>query len=309
MGYDLTKIKLDNWIELKKFSDSNKKYILRHPFQHKKEKYVKDIYEGKMNKKLDFNNLQTFNEKLNGYKVNKKYMKKVSKFADKHNVRAYIKDKIGEEHLIKEYFCKDKITKEDLMSLPNSFVLKTTLGSGTNLIIKDKSKFDLDEVCNYMNYLTTIDYGYIWGEFLYSYGKNKIIAEELLEEKGRIPDDLKCFCFQDDNGNKKKILYVERVIGEERERIHFDENWKEIKIDSLFKPLKEKIPKPKNLKKIVEIIDTLSEDFNFVRVDLFVLNDKIYFGELTFIPTAGYLIFKDEKVDYEWGSYIGSNKL
>ena len=160
-----------------------------------------------------------------------------------------------------------------------------------------------------MNYLTTIDYGYIWGEFLYSYGKNKIIAEELLEEKGRIPDDLKCFCFQDDNGNKKKILYVERVIGEERERIHFDENWKEIKIDSLFKPLKEKIPKPKNLKKIVEIIDTLSEDFNFVRVDLFVLNDKIYFGELTFIPTAGYLIFKDEKVDYEWGSYIGSNKL
>ena len=145
---------------------------------------------------------------------------------------------------------------------------------------------------------------------LYEYGKSRIIAEELLtDDKGNIPDDFKCFCFQDNEGNKKKVLYVERVIGNERARILFDENWNQIQLESNFELLEEKIPRPKNLKKILSIIDILSEDFNFVRVDLFLLNNKIYFGELTFIPTAGYLQFKNEEDNLRWGSYIGDNKL
>lgn len=309
MSYDMTKLDLKKWKELKKVTDYNRKKILFHPLYNKK-KFVKDIYKAQTTKELDYNNLKTFNEKLNGFKINKKYMKRVHPYADKELVRSYIKEKIGSKHLIKEYFCKNKITKEDLEELPNSFVLKTTLGSGTNLIVKDKSKFDLEEVCNYMNYLTTIHYGYIWGEFLYEYGKSRIIAEELLtDDKGNIPDDFKCFCFQDNDGNKKKVLYVERVIGNERARILFDENWNQIQLESNFELLDEKIPRPKNLKKILSIIDKLSEDFNFVRVDLFLLNNKIYFGELTFIPTAGYLQFKNEEDNLRWGSYIGDNKL
>ena len=309
MSYDMTKLDFESWKSLKERSDKNRKKIKWNPFYTEK-KFVKELYKMQMDKELDYNNLQTFNEKLNGFKVNKKFMKKAYSYADKNEVRSYIKEKIGSKHLIKEYFCKDKITPADLEKLPKSFVLKTTLGSGTNLIIKDKEKWDLQEICDYMNFLTTIHYGYLWGEFLYEYGKSHIIAEELLIDKaGNIPDDLKCFCFQDNNGQKRKILYVERVIGDDRARILFDENWNQIHLDSNFELLDEKIPKPQNLKKILKVIDSLSEDFNFVRVDLFVLKEKIYFGELTFIPTAGYLRFKKEEDDLAWGSYIGDNKI
>jgi len=309
MGYNMTKLDFEKWKFLVESSNETRWNMIKHPLYTKKD-FVRDKFKEQMNYDLDYNNLRTFNEKLNGYKVNNKYMRKTHKYADKYLVRKYVKEKIGEEHLIKTYFCKRKININDLEKLPNSFVLKTTLGSGTNLIIKDKTKFDLNEVCNYMNYLTKVHYGYLYGEFLYEYGKSKIIAEELLtDKKGNIPDDLKCFCFEDDKGIKRKILYVERVIEDERYRILFDENWKQINIESNFEILKEKIAKPKNLKEIISIIDKLSYDFNFVRVDLFAINNKIYFGELTFIPTAGYLHFKNKKDDLKWGSYIGSSKM
>lgn len=308
MSYDMTKMDMTSWENYIKIAKKNKRKIKYNPFYNKK-KFVSDKYKACFGKELDFNNPQTFNEKLNCFKVNDDLMKRISKYADKHQVKKYVRKKIGAKHIIKEYFYKDKITVEDLEKLPNQFVLKTTLGSGTNFIVKNKEKTDLQEVCNYMNFLTQLEYGYLHGEFMYNYGKNKIVAEELLvDEKNNIPDDLKCFCFQDNNGNKKKILYVERVIGDERERIMFDEKWNVVNYNSNFKQLEEKIPKPKNLKEIVKVIDKLSEEFNFVRVDLFLFNNIIYFGELTFIPTAGYLRFENPDHDLEWGSWIGNNK-
>ena len=309
MSYDMTKMSLESWKNYLNVTKYNRKKILFHP-RYSKKKFVENIYEMNMGKKLDLKNLQTFDEKLNGYKVNKKLMKRLSKYADKYLVRKYVKEKIGSKYLIENYFCKDSITEEDLEKLPNSFVLKTTLGSGTNFIVKDKEKADLKKICDYMNFLTKIKYGYIHGEFMYNYGKNRIVAEKLLtDEKGNIPDDLKAFCFQDNDGNKKKILYVERVIGDERARIMFNEKWQPVNYDSNFEKLEEKIPRPKNLNKIIQIMDKLSEDFNFVRVDLFLLNNKIYFGELTFIPTAGFLKFKKEEDNLEWGSYMGDNLM
>ncbi len=308
MSYDMTKMEFDSHKALLKVTKYNKRKIIFHPLYNRK-KFVKQIYEMQMKKELDYNNLRSFNEKLNGYKVNTKFMKSIRKLVNKHEVRDYISKKIGKKYLIEEYFCKDKITVEDLKKLPDSFVLKTTLGSGTNLIVKDKNKEDLEKICEYMNMLTKIEYGYIWGEFAYNYTKNKIIAEEYLsDKKGSIPDDLKCFCFQDNDGVKRKILYVERVVDGKRYRKLFDENWKEVKVETNFLLLEDNLPKPKNLKEILKIIDKLSSDFNFVRVDLFTIGERIYFGELTFIPTAGYLVFKNEEDNLLWGSYIGDNK-
>ena len=308
MSYDMTKMDLINWNNYMLETKRNKRKIMFNPFYSKK-RFVLDKYKACFGVDLDLNNLQTFDEKLNGYKTNQKLMKKLSRYADKHYVKKYVKEKIGDKHIIKEYFYKKQIKVEDLKQLPNSFVLKTTLGSGTNFIVKDKRKVDLQKICDYMNYLTKLEYGYIHGEFLYNYNKNGIIAEELLIDKNNnIPDDLKCFCFIDNEGNKKKILYVERVIGDERERIMLDENWNPVDYSSNFKKLNDKIPKPNNLKDILYVIDKLSEDFNFVRVDLFIFNKKIYFGELTFIPTAGYLLFDNPEHNKLWGSWMGNNK-
>lgn len=260
-------------------------------------------------KSLNIKEAITFTEKLNVIKCNKKKMKLYSKFADKDAVRRYVIDKVGEKYLIEQYFSKSNICPDDLQKLPNSFVLKTNNGSGTNYIVLDKTKESIEEICKYMNNLLEIKYGYIFGEFLYNYIKPKIVAEKLLIDKNNnIPDDLKCFCFQDDNGKKKKILYIERVIGDERQRIMFDENWNVIETGCNFDKLNIKIEKPSNYKEILKVIDKLSEDFNFVRVDLYIFNKKVFFGELTFIPTAGYLMFDDDSIDKKWGKYIGTKK-
>ena len=134
------------------------------------------------------------------------------------------------------------------------------------------------------------------------------MAEKLLlDAKVNIPDDLKCFCFIDNKGIKRKFLYLERVVGDDRKRLIFDENWKPIDIGVTgFERLNIRLKKPKNSKKILQIIDKLSSQFNFVRVDLYLLKDKIYFGELTFTPTAGYMKFEDNKTDLLWGEYIGN---
>ena len=135
--------------------------------------------------------------------------------------------------------------------------------------------------------------------------KPRIIAEKLmLDEDGQIPDDLKCFCFRDSNKVRRKILYIERVIGDERFRIYLNENWEVLDLKSNLGLLSIEVNRPKNYKEILCVIDKLSEDFPFVRVDLYTLKDRVYFGELTFTPTAGYMNFDDEKIDSEWGSFI-----
>lgn len=304
MGYDMTKYADKLWNNFFYISKKNKWRII-----FNKRKFIEENYQAIMGEKLNLKEDKSFTAKLNANKINRKKINKYSFYADKAKVRKYIKETIGEEHLISQYFCKKHVTKEDLEKLPNSFVLKTNNASSSNYIVKDKTKEDLNRLCEYMNRLVKIKFGYVHGELLYNKIKPRIIAEKLmLDSDNNIPDDLKCFCFIDDKNVKRKILYIERVIGDDRKRTMFDEDWNKIDLGcSSFENLNIKIRKPKNFKKIMSIIDKLSSKFNFVRVDLYLLKDKIYFGELTFIPTAGYMKFDDKKTDELLGSYIGNN--
>ncbi len=304
MSYDMKKMDIESWKKIMHSIRYNRKKILFHPFYNKK-KFVKELYEMQMHKKLDLTHPKTFTEKLNVFKLDKTMQKNYSQYIDKNEVRKYVSSKIGSKYLIPQYFYKKKIEVKDLEKLPKQFVLKTTNGSGTNYIVLDKDKEDLEKVCHYLNWLSKMKYGYIWGEFFYNKIKPGIVAEKLLlDDEGNIPDDLKCFCFKDDQGIRRKILYIERVIGDERARIMFNEKWEPVDYGCSFDKLDIPIKKPQNYKKILSVIDRLSEDFNFVRVDLFLVKNKIYFGELTFIPTAGYLKFDQEEIDLEWGRYI-----
>ena len=302
MSYDMTKYNYEEWDFRKKVIKERKKLLFK---LRSKRKFVEQLYREQMGIEADLDNPKTFTEKINAFKLIKD--RRFSDCADKDKVRKYVKEKIGEEYLIPQLFSKRKIKEKDLRDLPKGFVLKTNNGSGTNYIVKNKDDEDLVKLCEYLNYLTKIKFQYLWGEFHYAKIKPRIVCEELLQDKkGNIPDDLKCFCFKDDKGKRRKILYIERVVGDERYRIMFDENWEPININSSFAKLDIKLKKPKNYKEILHVIDKLSEDFNFVRVDLFILGSKVYFGELTFTPTAGYLKFEDDKTDLLWGSYIGN---
>ena len=299
-----------DWESVFKACRKNRLKLLIKP-SFNKETLVFYDYINHLGKEPNFNNPKTFTEKLNSFKLNPKVQKQISDYVDKHKVRSYVSEKIGSEYLIPEYLYTKKLKLSDINKLPSGFVLKTTNGSGTNYIVKNKKKENLPAIISYLNWLKKLKYGYMWGEYFYNYITPGIVIEKLLVDKNNnIPDDLKCYCFRDKNGKRRKVLYQERVVGDNRCRIMFDENWQPIKYSSShFEKLDIKLKKPQNADEILHVIDKLSEDFSFVRVDLFLLNKKIYFGELTFIPTAGYMKFDDPNIDKLWGSWIDHNHI
>ena len=289
------------WDERKKQIRNNK---LRSITLNGRKKVINEYYNYHRGYDVDFNNPKNFSEKLQVRKLSRNKMYVLC--ADKDKVRNYVKDKIGEKYLIKQYFSKRKIKPSDLEKLPNQFAIKTNNASSTNIIVYDKSKENLQDLCDKMNYYTTINYGYLWGEFFYTKIPVRIVAEELLIEDGKLPDDFKIHCF---NNGKEKHKFFESfytVDGNLMKNI-YDENWKRIDYSYGYGSDGRKIEKPKQLKEIVEICDKLSEDFNYVRVDLYIFKDKIYFGELTFTSGSGFAKFNPDDKDILWGQYMGED--
>ena len=272
-------------------------------FFHGKKRLVQKLYFDHFGKPLNFNSPLSFNEKINLRKLSKQPL--FVQCADKYNVRSYVKEKIGEEYLIPQYFYKKHITIKDLEKLPNSFVIKTTSGSGANIIVKDKSRADLSEICQKMNSYTKIKYGYLWGEFFYNQINNCIIAEKLLTKD--IIYDYKIHCFRDNKKNLRQIIQIMWGPKNDRHKVIYDANWRPLSYNYAIPSDKQVFHKPKQLKKLLELASKLSSDFNYVRVDLFVIHNHIYFGELTFTPAAGFGKFSPMCYDLTWGNWIGDH--
>ena len=103
------------------------------------------------------------------------------------------------------------------------------------------------------------------------------------------------------------MLDVDRYINHRRNI--YDNNWNYLNIETDCEKLGNKINKPFNLDEMKEIAEILSKDFPFVRVDLYSINGKINFGELTFYPWSGYVQFTPEKFDFEIGKKIILSKF
>ena len=270
----------------------------------KKEKYIKKKFKENLGYEIDFSKEpKTFNEKIQFRKLYDKNPL-YSICADKYRVREYVKEKIGEEYLIPLYLVTDKLTEEQWDKLPNSFVAKANHNSGPVQIVKDKSKVNKKEIIRELNNQLKLDYGILSMEKYYSDIPRKIIVEKFLKDNERsMLQDVKVHCFND--GEKRRYFFDlcsrESVEGKVKSTM-YDENWNNLKITNATLDDNE-YNKPKNFEKLLEIVQKLSEDFDCVRVDLYNINEKIYFGELTFCDDSGFGKFTDEKWDYEFGSY------
>lgn len=284
--------------------DIYRKQIIKNKFIYlfKGKKYlVMKYYIHNQGYKYDINNPITFTEKVNSRKIEKN--KLYSLCADKIRVREYVKDKIGAKYLIPSLMICKKFTDSMFDKLPNQFVIKTASGSGTIEVVKDKNKIIKKEFLKLIKKYQKVDFAFIWGEMFYKKIKNDIIIEELLLDKnGKIPNDYKIHCFNN-NGDKKFFIQVEIDRFGNRARNIYDENFNLLPIKTGLENGDYKIKKPKKLKELLQVADKLSSDFKYVRVDLYYVNDRIYFGELTFTPAAGFSKFNDEKYNKLWGEY------
>ena len=200
----------------------------------------------------------------------------------------YIKEKIGDEYLIPLYFAKKKITKEDLEKLPNQFVLKPTHASGNVFICKNKDEIDYKKLKKTAQKWLKRNYYLVHREWPYKNVKPRIIAEEYMEDQIGELIDYKVYAF---NGQCDYVMVCFDRIKGETKFIYYDRNWnikKEFSKDGIKYGDTIKIEKPKNLDKMFEFAEILSKNIPFVRVDFYESNGNLYFGELTFYPSAGF---------------------
>ncbi len=287
--------------------DSLKRQIFLNKYYYRfrlgKKGLVMKYYIQNQGYSYDFDNPVTFTEKINTRKLDKNPL--FTLCADKIRVRKYVKKKIGKKYLIPCYFKAKKLTSKLYDSMPKSCVLKTASGSGTIKIIYDKSKENKKEILSLMKEYQKIDFAYVWGELFYKKIKNNIICEKLLLDKnGNIPNDYKIHCFN--NGGKQKCLVQIEFdrFGDHRRNI-YDSKFNLLDLTTGLKKYNGIVEKPKNWRKMIKIAKKLSEDFEYVRVDLYNINGKIYFGELTFTHSAGFSHFNPEKYNRLWGKYWG----
>ncbi len=260
----------------------NKRKKLSRPEQIK---LVEQTYLSRVGHVLDWNNLNTYTEKMQWAKMFDCDPRK-SVLSDKFAVRAWVAEKIGEDHLIPLLGCWEKFEDIDFESLPQQFVLKTNNGSGTNLIVKDKSKLRLKQVKRLVKDWLDTDFAYYNPfEFQYSDIPPRIIAEEFMSvPDGELPD-YKFLCFD----GKPVYCWVDMNRYSGHKRNIYDMDWKVQDWNQLnYGNYEKEIPKPSCYEEMKRIAATLSEGFSHVRVDLYDINGKIYFGEMTFTNGSGF---------------------
>ena len=270
--------------------------------------YLSLRYRCIMGSWINWKNPQTFTEKLQWLKL---YNRKpeYTKMVDKYAVKEYVANIIGEEYIIPTLGVWDKPEDIDWDSLPNQFVLKTTHGGGGGgvVICKDKTTFDRTSAIAKLKESMASDIYSGLREWPYKDVPKRIIAEKFMApEKSPAPNDLpdyKFFCF---NGEPKYC----QVIRDRhtKETIDFyDMDWNHMPFVGLNPVVRNgltPVARPGNLDEMKEICRKLADTKSFVRVDLYVIDDKSYFGELTFYPASGMLPWTTEEADKEIGKYL-----
>ncbi|GGK28979.1 hypothetical protein GCM10007962_24040 [Yeosuana aromativorans] len=261
--------------------------------------YVKNRFKANLGYTPNFKNPKTHNERMAKRRFD--YTEKMTRFSDKIAVRKHVSDIIGEDYLVPLLFKMESLTKAIYDQLPNRFVIKANHGSGFNLIVKDKSEYSFETLKQITDKWLNTKYHLIGMELHYKNIKARLLVEELLlDQQGKVPKDYKFYCF------KNKIylgVFVDRFV--DLKAAYFDEKWQNIEYPFSSNMIADssKIKKPKNFNEMIEVVKKLSQPFDFVRMDLYSVNNNIYFGEYTFTPSGGYFVFKDYAKDLEWGTY------
>lgn len=251
--------------------------------------------------RLNLKNPVTFNEKLNWIKLYDKHEDK-PRCVDKYTVRGFVKER-GCEEILNELLWEGMNPEEiPFDTLPNQFVIKATHGQGMNIICKDKSSLDFERTKKQLRKWLKTKYLPCYGEWFYDVVKPRIVVEKFLSEEGDCPKDYKIFCF---NGEPKMIdVHMDR-FGNHKRNI-YDLNWDRIKGVSLKYPVDEEtvIEKPEQLELLLEYARKLSEGFMHVRVDFYIVDNTIYFGEMTFTNGAGFDAITPREFDEQLGAWI-----
>ena len=271
--------------------------------------YLKIMYFYHMKKRLNFENVTTFNEKLQWLKLHDR--KEIyTTMVDKYEVKKYVADLIGGEYVVPTYGIYESYNEIDFDVLPNQFVLKVTHYGGSRgvFIIKDKNTINYSNIENEIEKLLKENLYNYSREWPYKNVKPRIIIEKYMKNEDEEElKDYKLFCF---NGKPKIILVCsERFSSSNMCETWFDEDWNLMDIIEGNHRVDKNIKPPQSFKKMKYLASQLSKNIPFVRIDFYEVNSKIYFGEMTFFPASGFEKFEQKEWDKKLGEMIDLEKI
>lgn len=263
--------------------------------------YLKLLYQVRMGKKLNLKNPVTFDEKLQWLKL---YDRKpeYTNMADKYAVRKYVTDRLGEGYLIPLLGVWERAEEIDFSMLPEQFVLKCTHDSGSILICKDRKSFNVTAAREKLNEKLKTNYYYPSREWPYKDIKPRIIAEKYMTDESHVElKDYKIYTFS----GEPYLIQVDFGRFTEHKRNLYTTDWEYI--DETIEYPRDpsiQIERPKKLEEMLLCARKLSEGTASLRTDFYSINDKIYFGEITFYQEAGFAHFSSEAYARKLGEKI-----
>lgn len=261
------------------------------------------FFKGK--KKLNLDNPQTLTEKVQWLKLND-HRPFYPNMVDKYEVKKLVAERVGEEHIIPTLGIYDKFDDIDFDTLPDKFVLKCTHDSGGNYFCKDKSQFDKEAAKAFFARRLTSEPFWQSREWAYKDVKPRIIAEPFIEELGNLNSvEYKVSCFDGKVGFITVCRGIAHAKFEERKNDFYDRDFNFLPFRTLYYENSGiENEKPENLEEIVEFCEKISAGIPYVRVDFYILDGKIYFGETTFYTWGGFIHFVPEEWDKKLGDLI-----
>ena len=267
--------------------------------------YVRLFYWVSTGRHLNLKKPVLFGEKqqwMKLYDVHPEY----KELADKFTVREHVETALGEGHCFPLLGKWKRFEDIDFERLPNEFVLKCNHDSGSTKVIRDKTKLteaDLVSLKKHFNNRLNYDFFYAGREYPYKGIEPYIIAEQLMHDESN-PDtdieDYKFFCF---NG-EPKIMFVATDRSTDCRFDFFDMDFNHLNIDNLHPHADKPIAKPNHFEELKEAAAKLSKGMKFVRIDLYEINDQIYFGEYTFFHGGGFCLFYPLEWERKLGDWI-----
>lgn len=260
---------------------------------------TKHRYKQKTGKNLDFDNLNTYTEKMQYAKLYLNTPLK-TKLADKYAVREWVSNKIGDKYLIPLIGVWDNYADINFDELPNKFVFKANHGASWNLIVKDKKSIEHKREKIKFDKWMSKNFAFSTGTIQLQYRdiKPRIIVEKYIEDSKGELNDYKFLCF---NG---KVYYCWIDVGRysNHYRNVYDLEWQlQPWNQHTYENTPFNVEKPENFEEMIEVAKILCQGFSHVRVDLYNVDGKIYFGEMTFTNGSGHELIYPEQYDYNLG--------
>jgi len=269
-------------------------------FTNKYEKELKIWYKAKTGEDLNLQNPKTFNEKIQWLKLYDSTPLK-TRLADKYLVREWVAEKIGAEYLIPLLGVWDSFDEIDFDKLPERFVLKANHGFNWNYIVKDKSIFDKKVAKAKFDEWLNTNFAFKGLELHYMNIPPKIIAEKYIADLDGDIFDYRFFCFD----GTPKYLWLDIGSGtSHHKRNIYDLDWNLQNYKVSYPNMEENPEKPETFEEMLRLVNVLCQSFALVRVDLYSVSGKVYFGEMTFTPQNGFGKFDDIKQNRIYGDLI-----